>query len=161
MLASDAGRGIIPALADSGEAAGVAAAVSLIGLATVSAFRAIPEERDATVFAFEDAAQTGRWSNLPEGIVQRGGLRLGNGRDEPVIRFGDQLRAEVAAGRSLDTHACACVSFGLCCDLPERPVERGTLFPTDHCHLDKVNLQNRKRDTPTYFSSSSAAVSTA
>ncbi len=42
-----------------------------------------------------------------------------------------------------------------------RAVERGTLFPTDHCHLDKVNLKNRQRETPTYLSSSLAAVSTA
>lgn len=42
-----------------------------------------------------------------------------------------------------------------------RAVESGTVFPTQDCHLDKVNLQNRKRDTPTYVSSSAAAVSTA
>jgi predicted ferric reductase len=42
MLASDVGWGIIPQLADSGETAGVIAAFAMIGLAFVSAIRAIP-----------------------------------------------------------------------------------------------------------------------
>jgi predicted ferric reductase len=42
MLASDVGRGIIPQLAESGETAGVIAAFAMIGLAFVSAIRAIP-----------------------------------------------------------------------------------------------------------------------
>ena len=42
-----------------------------------------------------------------------------------------------------------------------RAGERSSLFPNDNCRLDKVNLKNRQRDTPTYLSSSLAAVSTA
>lgn len=44
-----------------------------------------------TVYAFEDAAQTGRWSNLPEGIVQRGGLKLGDMSDDQKIALNTLL----------------------------------------------------------------------
>jgi hypothetical protein len=36
------------------------------------------QQRQSVTFAFDDAAQRQRWSNLPSGIVRRAGLRLGD-----------------------------------------------------------------------------------
>ncbi|MBB6051496.1 DUF3500 domain-containing protein [Armatimonas rosea] len=49
----------------------VAAADALLATLT-------PEQRKAVSFAFTDSQQRVRWSNLPTGIVQRAGLRMGD-----------------------------------------------------------------------------------
>ena len=68
-------RPAAPAAA-TGAPTNVAAAVTAAGsafLATLS-----EAERARCVFAFNDTAQKARWSNLPTGIFERRGLRLGD-----------------------------------------------------------------------------------
>jgi hypothetical protein len=65
-----------PAQRATSQSAGVTAAVA----AAADAFLATltPADRAKCVFRFDDAAQKARWSNLPSGIFQRAGLRLGD-----------------------------------------------------------------------------------
>jgi hypothetical protein len=58
--------------ATAGATAAVAAAAKAF-LATLS-----ESDRAKVVFRFDDAAQRARWSNLPSGIFERAGLRLGD-----------------------------------------------------------------------------------
>ena len=58
-------------VADAATRKAVAAADALLATLT-------PEQRKAATFAFDDAQQRVRWSNLPTGIVQRRGVRMGD-----------------------------------------------------------------------------------
>ena len=40
-------------------------------------------QRDSMLYAFDDKVQRTKWSNLPTGIVQRAGLKLGDLKLEP------------------------------------------------------------------------------
>lgn len=59
----------VPA-ADAKTKAAVAAATHFLGSLDV-------DQRQAATFAFDDNAKRSNWSNFPEGLVPRGGLRLG------------------------------------------------------------------------------------
>jgi hypothetical protein len=62
--------------ASTGATTNVAAAITAAGTAFLAALS--EAERTRCVFAFNDTAQKARWSNLPTGIFERKGLRLGD-----------------------------------------------------------------------------------
>jgi hypothetical protein len=62
--------------ASTGAPASITAAIAAAGAAFLATLS--EAERARCVFAFSDTAQKARWSNLPVGVFERGGLRLGD-----------------------------------------------------------------------------------
>jgi hypothetical protein len=61
-------------------------------------------QRDAVVYSFDDNQQRARWSNLPVGLVQRGGIFRGDLSEEQLAGL-DALLAEVLGDEGLrNTH---------------------------------------------------------
>ncbi|MCY4058238.1 MAG: DUF3500 domain-containing protein [Gammaproteobacteria bacterium] len=71
-------------VADTKTVAVVAAATRLLGSLN-------DEQRHAATYAFEDNAQRSNWSNFPEGMVPRGGLKLGVLSDSQRANLEDLL----------------------------------------------------------------------
>ena len=83
-----------------------------------SARRAAPAQKKAVQFAFTDAAQRKRWSNFPDGTVNRAGVRLGEinatqkwalwqllAQVKPPRSKTQKLRERRTAGTRDDAHA--------------------------------------------------------
>ncbi len=81
VLTTRAARGVLAAaltLLSAAAAAAQSPAARVARAATAFLATLDAQQRQSVTFAYDDAAQRQRWSNLPSGIVRRAGLRLGD-----------------------------------------------------------------------------------